>query len=115
MELLTTYPWFGNVRELENVIERGVVLAEGNTITAENLSLSHQSSESEGVANVPSANVERGTLPELVEAFEKQLLWDAYLKANRVKADAAKMLGIERTTFRYKFDKYELGLGDEGR
>ena len=101
MELLTTYPWFGNVRELENVIERAVVLAEGNVITAENLSLSNQSSDDEGLANLPTANIEVGTLPELVEAFERELLWDAYLKANKVKADAAKMLGIERTTFRY--------------
>ena len=99
MELLTTYSWAGNVRELENAIERAVVLAQGNAITPDDLSLNAQS---------PEHHVESGTLTERVEAFEKQLLWDAYLKANKVKADAAKLLGIERTTFRYKFEKYEL-------
>ncbi len=99
MELLTTYSWAGNVRELENAIERAVVLAQGNAITPDDLSLNVQS---------PEHHVESGTLTERVEAFEKQLLWDAYLKANKVKADAAKLLGIERTTFRYKFEKYEL-------
>ena len=99
MELLTTYAWAGNVRELENAIERAVVLAQGNEIAPEDLSLNAQS---------PEHHLESGTLTERVEAFEKQLLWDAYLKANKVKADAAKLLGIERTTFRYKFEKYEL-------
>ena len=99
MELLTTYSWAGNVRELENAIERAVVLAQGNEITPEDLSLN---------AQAPEHHLESGTLTERVEAFEKQLLWDAYLKANKVKADAAKLLGIERTTFRYKFEKYGL-------
>ncbi len=99
MELLTTHSWAGNVRELENAIERAVVLAQGKEIAPEDLSLNAQS---------PENHVEGGTLTERVEAFEKQLLWDAYLKANKVKADAAKLLGIERTTFRYKFEKYEL-------
>ena len=91
MELLTTYSWSGNVRELENAIERAVVLAQGNAIAPDDLSLNAQS---------PEHHVESGTLTERVEAFEKQLLWDAYLKANKVKADAAKLLDIERTTFR---------------
>ena len=99
MELLTTYPWAGNVRELENVIERAVVLAQGGEIMPDDLSLNAQS---------PEDHVEGGTLTERVESFEKRLLWDAYLRANKVKADAAKLLGIERTTFRYKFEKYGL-------
>ena len=99
MELLTTYPWAGNVRELENAIERAVVLAQGSEIMPDDLSLNAQS---------PEDHVEGGTLTERVESFEKRLLWDAYLRANKVKADAAKLLGIERTTFRYKFEKYGL-------
>ena len=113
MDLLTSHPWFGNVRELENAIERAVVLAEGDTITANDLALSPPSPDDRRATELTTASESDGTFPELVEAFEKQLLRDAYLKANRVKADAAKMLGIERTTFRYKFDKYRLGFLDE--
>jgi transcriptional regulator with GAF, ATPase, and Fis domain len=109
MKLLSTYPWPGNVRELENAIERAVVLAQGDTLTAENLALGLQSrQQQQDDSAVPSAPFEGASLTAMVDAFEKQLLWDAYLKANRVKAEAAKLLGIERGTFRYKFDKYSL-------
>ncbi len=113
MQLLTTYAWPGNVRELENAIERAVVLARGNVVTPENLSLGLELSLLPESTDLRHANSEGLTLTEMVEAFEKQLLWDAYLKANRVKAEAAKLLGIERSTFRYKFDKHDLSFLDE--
>ena len=109
MKLLSTYSWPGNVRELENAIERAVVLAQGDRVTPENLSLGLQSSlPRNGDVTTPSFPLDGASLTESVEAFEKQLLWDAYLKSNKVKADAAKLLSIERGTFRYKFDKYNL-------
>ncbi|MBI1925501.1 sigma-54-dependent Fis family transcriptional regulator, partial [Candidatus Poribacteria bacterium] len=109
MKLLSTYSWPGNVRELENAIERAIVLAQGNVLTPENLSLGLQSpQQSWDGRSIPIPSVEGATLTEMVEGFEKQLLWDAYLKAKKVKAEASKLLGIERSTFRYKFDKYKL-------
>lgn len=113
MRLLSTYSWPGNVRELENAIERAVVLARGEVITPENLSLGLQAPQRREDTNIPQMTIEGTSLTEMVEAFEKRLLWDAYLRANRVKAEAAKLLGIERSTFRYKFDKYQLFELDE--
>ena len=117
MRMLSTYPWPGNVRELANAIERAVVLASGNVLTTENLSLGLHSPRQGLPSNevkgwngsaIPVPATEGTTLTEMVEAFEKQLLWNAYLRTEKVKAEAAKLLGIERSTFRYKFDKYKL-------
>jgi two-component system, NtrC family, response regulator PilR len=115
MELLSTYAWSGNVRELENAIERAVVLASGASLTPENLSLGLQQSPKrhENLNTPQMLPIEGESLTEMVEAFEKRILWNAYLKANRTKAEAAKLLGIERSTFRYKFDKYNLSENDE--
>jgi len=109
MRILSAYSWQGNVRELENAIERAVVLARANVLTTENLSLGMQSihhDRDDSSISVP--HIKDAGMTEMVEAFEKELLWDAYLKARRVKAEAAKLLGIKRSTFRYKFDKYRL-------
>ncbi|MFC1717247.1 sigma-54-dependent transcriptional regulator [Candidatus Poribacteria bacterium] len=109
MKMLSAYSWPGNVRELENAIERAVVLAKGNILTTENLSLGMQSlrhDRDDDSISVPY--IKEAKMTEMVEAFERELLWDAYLKARKVKAEAAKLLGIKRGTFRYKFDKYRL-------
>ncbi|MCZ6678798.1 MAG: sigma-54 dependent transcriptional regulator [Candidatus Poribacteria bacterium] len=114
MRLLSTYSWPGNVRELENAIERAVVLAPDDVVTPENLSLGQQSLRrrlNTAPSEIPP--LDGTSLTEMVEAFEKRLLWNAYLKAHRVKAEAAKLLGIERSTFRYKFDKHNLSEHDE--
>ena len=85
MQLLTTYAWPGNVRELENAIERAVVLARGDVVTPENLSLGLELSLLPESTDLRHANPEGLTLTEMVEAFEKQLLWDAYLPIFRTK------------------------------
>ena len=105
MGMLSAYSWPGNVRELENAIERAVVLARGSVLTTENLLLTAQQLHQDR-DDLSSSREAKFT--EMVEAFEKKLIWDAYLEAGRIKAEAAKLLGIKRSTFRYKFDKYKL-------
>jgi DNA-binding NtrC family response regulator len=105
MEMLSAYSWPGNVRELENAVERAVVLARGSILTTENLLLGHHSGDTHSFSHISPG--EAG-FAEMVEDLEKKLIWDAYLKAGRIKAEAAKMLGMKRGTFRYKFDKYGL-------
>ncbi|MDQ1328556.1 MAG: Sigma-54-dependent Fis family transcriptional regulator, partial [Candidatus Poribacteria bacterium] len=98
MELMTKYEWRGNIRELENAIERAMVLADGDKILPEHLPL-----PTDMVLNqdVPRA----GTL-EQVEALEKKLILDALQQANWVRTKTAVILGIKRSTLNYKMEKH---------
>jgi two-component system response regulator PilR (NtrC family) len=93
----------GNVRELENVLERALALCNGEVITAEDLLLENEARE-------PSANYElQGLpLPDYLERVEKQLILNALQKTGNNKTAAAKLLGVSFRTLRYRLAK--LGL-----
>ncbi|HYG13034.1 MAG TPA: sigma-54 dependent transcriptional regulator, partial [Methylophilaceae bacterium] len=96
----------GNVRELENVLERALALSDGNTITAEDLLLNDAAKPIPtvlGNAAVP--------LPEYLENIEKQAILDALEKTGNNKTAAAKLLGVSFRTLRYRLSK--LGLSKE--
>jgi DNA-binding NtrC family response regulator len=98
-QALLTHPWQGNVRELENAIERGVVLARGNEVTPEDLLLS----ESTGAVRPPSAdgtlqNVLDGTLQSALDSATADRIRATLDAAHGQRAEAARALGIDRTT-----------------
>ncbi len=101
LEAMVGYAWPGNVRELKNVVERAAILAGNDPIGIEHLPpmLGRRSSEF-----VPLPDVDVDFDREL-ENFETRLILHAYEKSGRVKAQAAKMLGIDRNRFRYKLEK----------
>ena len=99
MDLLMRYDFPGNVRELENIIERAVILARSDTLTREDLPLQRET----GTA-LPSG----GSLPQQVEALERRLLRAAMQAAGSVQTAAAEKLGISERTLRYKLQKYGL-------
>ena len=102
LKLLVDYPWPGNIRELENLIERLFVISHGDEIAPE-LIASHLSS---GLNNYNSfANL---PLVEAVGAFEKKLIVQAMKKSDGVKNRAAKLLGINTSALYYKLEKYDL-------
>jgi two-component system NtrC family response regulator len=107
MSALYGYSWPGNVRELENVIERALVLCKGTTVTAKDLPPEIRESPEieEGLDNLISW--ER-SLPETLEAIEERMIRQALKKADKVQAQAAKMLGISRSNLQYKMKKYAL-------
>jgi DNA-binding NtrC family response regulator len=90
MELLTRYHWPGNVRELGNVIERAVVLAEGDEILPENLSLLPFTA-------VPEENFPGKHYHDSVRAHQKQVIRYALQKCGGNQARAAEILGLQRT------------------
>jgi len=90
MDLLTRYHWPGNVRELGNVIERAVVLAEGDEILPENLSLLP-------VSAIPGEDPFEQHYHESVRAYQKQVIRHALLKYGGNQARAAELLGLQRT------------------
>jgi DNA-binding NtrC family response regulator len=87
---LAAHAWPGNVRELENAVERGVVLARGDTVEAEDLLL-HESAG-------PGAPSAEGTLQDAMDGAAAARIRSALEAAGDNRAEAARALGIDRTT-----------------
>lgn len=122
MDALIAYSYPGNVRELENIIERAVALEKGT-----NLMMSSLSSEVSSSTSLKSENCESGILifdgdkfpldievsskgmfiEGVVSDLEKKLIEDALVKTSGAKNKAADLLGISFRAFRYKLKKYE--------
>jgi DNA-binding NtrC family response regulator len=90
--------WSGNIRELQNCIEKAVILSEGTTLTAKDIQLEQPK------AGAPAA----GTLKEVSDAEEERLVREAVLRSNGNISAAAKMLGISRPTLYARMKKYGL-------
>ena len=103
-DLLMKYNFPGNIRELENIIERAVVLTRGNLITLSDLPLHIRGFKEELSRPV----LGKGTLPEQVEAVEKELIYDALRESAGNQTKAGKLLGITERNLRYKLKKYNI-------
>ena len=101
---LMKYNYPGNVRELENIIERAVVLMRSQTILESDLSLGVKGFSRE--SEIPKQ--EDGTLTEQVEELEKRLIYDALSQTNGNQTKAGKLLGITERNLRYKLKKYNI-------
>src|SRR3989339_255608 len=103
LNILMNHNWQGNVRELENVVERAVVLCKKDLITPQELPPNLVSKEK--LNNLESGGI---TLPEIVEALESQKIKDALEKC-KTQRNAAKFLGITERMLGYKRQKYKIG------
>jgi two-component system NtrC family response regulator len=101
VDLLLKYNYPGNVRELENIVERAIVLSRKNLITVNDLPLNVK-----GFVQENSTNIFSETLVEQVEALEKKLIYDALKKSSGNQTQAGKILGISERNLRYKLKKY---------
>ena len=105
IELLQRYNWPGNIRELENVVERAVVLGKGELIQPSDLPapLHRQlAGEFGGTA--------RGQLKASLQQPERRLILDALEAHGWNRQDTAAALGINRTTLYKKMKKYGLDV-----
>ncbi|MDO9229270.1 MAG: sigma-54 dependent transcriptional regulator [Syntrophales bacterium] len=102
-DVLLKYDYPGNVRELENIIERAVVIAREEVISVEDLPFRESMEET-----TAGRKAEEGLLRGSIEELERNLIVEAMEKAGDHQSRAAEFLGISERMLRYKLKKYGL-------
>ena len=110
LDLLCRYGWPGNIRELRNIIERMVVLhRRERVIRSEHLPDEFREGHAPGVDIDIS-----GTLQDAVNAFERQMIQKALVETGGVQTRAAEKLGTTRRILRYRMEKLDINVGNDG-
>ena len=114
LQILLSYEYPGNVRELQNIIERAVALESNSDLTAHNLSsyLSEQPLLRKGPIDIEIPN-DGIDLEKMVEDLERTLLLKALDKTKGIKKKAAELLHINFRSMRYRLEKYGLNHGSD--
>jgi two-component system NtrC family response regulator len=107
MQALTAYSWPGNVRQLENVVERCVVLALGEYLELDDLpsELRNEADQFKSAADMLPSEIDLG---DTLEKIEAALIRKALVRSNFVQVKAADMLGISKSLLQYKLKKYNI-------
>ncbi|MBZ0240055.1 MAG: hypothetical protein K8H77_05205, partial [Cutibacterium acnes] len=105
LRLLMNYSWRGNIRELENVLERVLLMTDRDEIAAEDIP-----SEVAGVVpekqGLPELTKDGIDLELMMEEIEKRYLLESLRLSNGVKTDAADLLRLTFRSFRHRLQKY---------
>ncbi len=104
-ELLMRYAFPGNVRELENIMERAVVLSKGGNISTADLPLHLRSTENDEKLCVKKKG---SSLNETLDTVERGLIIEALKETGGVQTRAAEKLGVSERVLRYKLGKYKI-------
>jgi DNA-binding NtrC family response regulator len=108
-QALQAYDWPGNVRQLENLLERAVLLCDCREIQVSDLDLG-------GPRRAPVSSPLEQLLDEQValEEVERRMLALALARSGGNQAQAARLLGLTRRTMQYRMEKYNLRVGGKG-
>jgi DNA-binding NtrC family response regulator len=107
---LAQYDYPGNVRELKNVVERAVYMAQGEVLTGSDVDLALPPEAQQPPApGLGFSDDPRMPLPERVDAFEAWLCKDALERTRYKQKEAAALLGLTYDQFRQRYRKYALG------
>jgi two-component system response regulator PilR (NtrC family) len=109
--LLMAHEWKGNVRELENLIERAVAFGDGAIKEADIAGWLHRPAPAPLSAYPTDLPPEGLDLEQLVNSIEKSLLLKALERAKWVKKKAAKLLQLDARSFRYRLSKFAITRG----
>ncbi|MEJ5301578.1 MAG: sigma-54 dependent transcriptional regulator [Thermodesulforhabdaceae bacterium] len=122
MDILKSYDFPGNVRELENIIERGVALEQTCIVLPESLTIASSrfrkapNTASDFFIDLPNITPEGIDLDGLLERIEKYYLTQALSLSGGRKHKAAELLGVSFRSLRYRLAKYGMGrLDDDDR
>jgi two-component system NtrC family response regulator len=110
MDVLMKYDYPGNVRELENILERAIILARHTTLYVEDLPLHLRQAVPEAAG---AAATQHASLPEVLRGIERQMLLRALERHGGVQTRAAEELGISERVLRYKLRKHHLQVEAE--
>jgi two-component system response regulator PilR (NtrC family) len=111
---LEAYPFPGNVRELENVIERAVALATGHIIGLGDLPREISGAAAQATPALVSLPEEGCNLDEILGEIERRMILQALDKSGGVRTQAARLLGVTLRSLRYRLQKHALAdAGDE--
>jgi two-component system, NtrC family, response regulator PilR len=107
LELLMSYPFPGNIRELENIIERSVAFETSSIILPESLVLDQRAPAGKGpwYPEIPEEGI---MLNEEIERFERGIIEKALIKAKGSKTRAAELLHVSPDSLRYRIDKLNI-------
>lgn len=108
LNVLLNYDYPGNIRELQNIMERAVTLCAKEWITKDVLPYHMQDATITKAAeelDIPDEGID---LEGLVEQLERTMIKKALDKSNGVKKEAAKLLGISFRAMRYRLEKYDM-------
>ena len=115
MAALMSHDFRGNVRELENLVEQAVVMAQGETILHEDLPQALQGAQGQPAAGtggddgVLLPSQVDGDLPGMLANLEKRIIMDTLQRCEGNQSDAARRLGLTESGLRYKLNKWKEG------
>ena len=115
MNMLTAYSWPGNVRQLENVIERAIVMAEGEAITTEHLPFAVRAEIAHPDTPIPKTSedlkeIKKRIRESAVEGIEKSFILDALTRNDWNVTKSAKDVGMQRPNFQALMRKYNIRI-----
>lgn len=111
LRVMERMPWEGNVRELENTIERAAILCANDCIDVADVQLDAGPlpADNTGSDNISLSQLPTGIkLPDFLDNIEKNLIEDAMLNNNYIQAHAADNLGITKSLLQYKIKKHKI-------
>jgi two-component system response regulator PilR (NtrC family) len=111
LEELALYDFPGNIRELENILERATALSGGGEIGPEDLRLKPAPADDAGAR--PAEGALGVPLPDYLDRLEREAILEALARTNFNRTAAAKLLGVTFRTLRYRMQR--LGIRDETR